>query len=44
MKNPVITNNTNTIMTIPFPKGLYKISIINGFFNDCGIFFSMECL
>lgn len=33
MKTPVITHNTNTIMTLPLPKGLYKISIINGLFK-----------
>lgn len=44
MKTPVITHNTNTIMTLPFPRAYIKFQLLMASSNDCRIFFSMECL
>lgn len=39
MKTPVITHNTNTIMTLPFPRAYIKFQLLMASSNDCRIFF-----
>lgn len=39
MKTPVITHNTNTIMTLPFPRVYIKFQLLMASSNDCRIFF-----